>query len=166
MGGSNDLLACSYKLVSLFNLNVWSCRLNYNTVTFLWITFTWFVSELRRSTHFILWLTKKERTWKFSRIWGSRSGDYEEFYVLGYDAVQSVESQLTFRRNIFPSSSGLESKPSKKTFMKQAESNATCTSETSVDFQRTILRYIPEDRTLHKKNLLTPIPERRIESKV
>jgi hypothetical protein len=29
------------------------------------------------------------------------------------------------------------------------QKEATCSSETSVDFQRTIRRYIPEDRTLH-----------------
>jgi hypothetical protein len=36
------------------------------------------------------------------RIWGSHSGGYEEFCLLGY--VLSVESQLTFRRNISPPS--------------------------------------------------------------
>jgi hypothetical protein len=38
--------------------------------------------------------------------------------------------------------------------MKQAASRnllkaETCSSETSVDFRRTTLRYIPEDRTIH-----------------
>jgi hypothetical protein len=28
------------------------------------------------------------------RIWGSHSGYYEELYLLGYNVVQSVESQL------------------------------------------------------------------------
>jgi hypothetical protein len=42
-------------------------------------------------------------------IWGSHSGGFEQFYLLGYNAI---------------------------------------TSETSVDLQRTIGRYIPEDRIL------------------
>jgi hypothetical protein len=39
---------------------------------------------------------------KYSRkhkILGSHSGDYEEFYILGYNAIQSVESQRTHRSN-------------------------------------------------------------------
>jgi hypothetical protein len=32
-----------------------------------------------------------------------------------------------------------------------SEDRATCSSETSVDFQRTTRRYIPEDRTLDKE---------------
>jgi hypothetical protein len=36
------------------------------------------------------------------RIWGSHSGGYEEYYLLGYKAI---ESQSTFRRNISPPSS-------------------------------------------------------------
>jgi hypothetical protein len=39
---------------------------------------------------------------------------FEEYYVLGYNAVQFVESQLTFRRNISPPSSGSKHKPRKK----------------------------------------------------
>jgi hypothetical protein len=35
------------------------------------------------------------------RIWGSHSGGYEEFYLLGYDTMQSVETKPTFRRNTF-----------------------------------------------------------------
>jgi hypothetical protein len=35
-------------------------------------------------------------------IWGSDTGGYEEYYLLGYTAMQSVKSQLTFRRNISP----------------------------------------------------------------
>jgi hypothetical protein len=34
------------------------------------------------------------------RIGGSHSGGYEEYCLLGYNAVQSVECQSTFRRNI------------------------------------------------------------------
>jgi hypothetical protein len=49
-------------------------------------------------------------------IQGSHSGGHEEFYLLGYNAVQSGESQQRFRRNITPPSSGLKSKT--KTRMK------------------------------------------------
>jgi hypothetical protein len=36
------------------------------------------------------------------RIGGSYSGDYEEFRLLEYNTMYSVESQLTFRRNMSP----------------------------------------------------------------
>jgi hypothetical protein len=36
-------------------------------------------------------------------IWGSHSGGYEEFYLLGDNAMQSVESQTTFRSSRKPS---------------------------------------------------------------
>jgi hypothetical protein len=39
---------------------------------------------------------------------------YEEYYLLWYNAVYSVESQPTFRRNISPPSSGSKNKQSKK----------------------------------------------------
>jgi hypothetical protein len=45
---------------------------------------------------------------------GFRSADYEEFYLVIYNAVQSVESQPTFRRKMSPSSSGSNNKPSKE----------------------------------------------------
>jgi hypothetical protein len=39
---------------------------------------------------------------------------YEEFYLLGYNAVYSAEYQPSFQRNISPPSSGLENKQKKK----------------------------------------------------
>jgi hypothetical protein len=39
---------------------------------------------------------------KLCRIWGSHSGGYREFYLLGYNDAQLVESQPTFRSNISP----------------------------------------------------------------
>jgi hypothetical protein len=39
------------------------------------------------------------------RIWGSHSCGYEMSYLLGYCTVQSIEIQLTFRRNMSPPSS-------------------------------------------------------------
>jgi hypothetical protein len=81
----------------------------------------------------------------------------EEYYLLVYNAMQSVESQPTFRRNMIPSS-GSKNKPSEKPASKQVATSAyfstpkmeaICSSETSVDFQRTTRRYIPEDSSLH-----------------
>jgi hypothetical protein len=43
----------------------------------------------------------------FRRIWDSHSGGYEKYYLLGYNAVYSVESKPTFRRKINPPSSGI-----------------------------------------------------------
>jgi hypothetical protein len=48
------------------------------------------------------------------RIWGSHNDGYAEFSFLGYNAVQSVESQSTFRRNMLLPSSGSYNKSSKK----------------------------------------------------
>jgi hypothetical protein len=39
-------------------------------------------------------------------IWATRSSGYEEFCLLGCNAVQSVESQVPFRKTIWPPSSG------------------------------------------------------------
>jgi hypothetical protein len=43
-------------------------------------------------------------------IWSSHSGRYEQYYLLGYNAGYSVESQPTFRTNISPPSSGSNKK--------------------------------------------------------
>lgn len=40
--------------------------------------------------------------------------DYEKYYFLGYDTVQSDRSLLLFQRYILPPASGWKSKPSKK----------------------------------------------------
>jgi hypothetical protein len=64
----------------------------------------------------------------------------EQYYLLGYDAVYSVEFQPTFRSNISTSSSGSKYTPRKI---------PACSSETSVVFQQTTWHYIPEDSILH-----------------
>jgi hypothetical protein len=74
------------------------------------------------------------------------SNRLEELYLLEYNAVYSVESHL-FRRNMSRLSSRSKNRPSKKPAW--SSMLTTCSSETSVDFQRTTRRYIPEDRTLH-----------------
>jgi hypothetical protein len=45
---------------------------------------------------------------------GSHCSEYEEFYLLGHNAVQHGEGQPTFQNDISFSFSGLESKPSNK----------------------------------------------------
>jgi hypothetical protein len=47
-------------------------------------------------------------------IWDSHNSGYEEFHHLGYNAVWSVESQLTFRWNKSPPFSGSKFKPNEK----------------------------------------------------
>jgi hypothetical protein len=56
-----------------------------------------------------------------------RNMPYVEFYLLGYNTLQSTENQLKFCRNMSP----------------------LCSSEMSVDFQWTTRCYIPRDRMLH-----------------
>jgi hypothetical protein len=68
--------------------------------------------------------------------------------------VYSAESQPTFRRYISPQSSH----PKNKSLFLQDYSStlkleATCSSETSVEFQETIWRYIPEERALPASQL-------------
>jgi hypothetical protein len=77
----------------------------------------------------------------------------EELYLLRYEAVWSVESQPTFRRNIsppaelcLPAAFTLVFCPA---YFSTLRMESICYSETSVDFQRTTRRYIPEDSTLH-----------------
>jgi hypothetical protein len=93
-------------------------------------------------------------------IWCSHSGGYEEYYLLGYNAVQSVEIQPTFRRNISPSFLGSKYKPSLlclppafmllsfSAYTSNLKKEVICSSETSIKFQRTTWRNIPEDSAL------------------
>jgi hypothetical protein len=99
-----------------------------------------------------------EKTSPLYRTWGSEGCGYEDFCVLGYIAVQSVESQLTLRRNMSPIYSGSNSKTSKKASLRLPDScfklisclaysstmkiEATCSSEKSIGFKLTTRRYI------------------------
>jgi hypothetical protein len=70
----------------------------------------------------------------------------EEFYLLGYNAVWSIEGQLTFRKKqatCFMLVSCLA-------YSSTLKMEVTCSSETLAGFQWTTQHYIPQDRTLHK----------------
>jgi hypothetical protein len=66
----------------------------------------------------------------YCRIWGSDSGGYDEFYLLGYNAVYSIESQPTFRKNMSPPSSGSKNKQSKKLVWKYVASRNSAPLDT------------------------------------
>jgi hypothetical protein len=86
--------------------------------------------------------------------------------------AKAPQPQPTFLRNISPPSSGSKNKPNKKPARKQVacrallvscsaypstlKMEAICSSETSVDFQRTTRRYIPEDSILSKTSVDSP----------
>jgi hypothetical protein len=88
----------------------------------------------------------------------------EKYYFLWYNAFSSAESQPTFRKIMSAPSSESKNKPSQKVelclppaftlsscsaYSPIVKMEATFSSETSVDIQRTTRRYIPEDRILH-----------------
>jgi hypothetical protein len=50
----------------------------------------------------------------WDRINSVNSLRLDDFYLLGYNASQSTESQLTYQTNMLPPSSALNNKPSKK----------------------------------------------------
>jgi hypothetical protein len=41
-------------------------------------------------------VNKLKQTGRHCRIWGSHNSGYEDLCLLGYNTMQSVESQLTF----------------------------------------------------------------------
>jgi hypothetical protein len=70
--------------------------------------------------------------------------------------MQSIESQLTFQRNVSPPSLGLKNKPafmlvSCSAYSSTLKMEAICSSEMSVAFQQATWHYILEDRTLQQK---------------
>jgi hypothetical protein len=97
--------------------------------------------------------TKSLRTKiKLCRIWGSHSGDYEEYYLLGYSTVEIVGTQPTFLRNMSPPSSGSKNKPSKKLAERRWETELP-------ELARLILRpwrwrrHVPQKRRLSSSRL-------------
>jgi hypothetical protein len=76
-------------------------------------------------------------------IWGSHNCGYEDFCLLGYNAVHFVESKLTFQKNMSPPSSGSKNKPRKQMTSKMVscfayastlKMDATCSSVTQLSF--------------------------------
>jgi hypothetical protein len=98
------------------------------------------------------------------RICSSHRGGYEEYYPLQCNAMQSIESQLIFQRNILLSSSRAKNKlcllpaftpVSHSAYSLTLKMEAICSSKTSVDSQQTTWPYIPKDSTHHThKNAL------------
>jgi hypothetical protein len=126
---------------------IWGGKQNNGAIK-LWYRFICFTSKW-----IVWWVTslacpcfKYSKYWKntvlskfwkhgfLCRIWGSHNGGYEEYYLLGYNAMYSVESQPMFRRDMSPPSWGPKYKQSKKAAWKQVESRAICSFETSVDY--------------------------------
>jgi hypothetical protein len=75
------------------------------------------------------WRERNQGDWFFPHpysimLWGSHSGGYEEFCLLSYNFVWSVDSHLTFRRNTLPLSSVSKNKLNKKSAWKQVASRA------------------------------------------
>jgi hypothetical protein len=63
---------------------------------------------------------------KSCRIFGSPSDDYEEYYLLGYNVMWSIESQPTLRRNISPPSSGLRISQARNQLESRRQADRTC----------------------------------------
>jgi hypothetical protein len=68
---------------------------------------------------------------------GYRNGDYEKFYLLGYETVYSIESQLTFRRNMPLPTLGSKNKPSNKPTWKSLCLRSVSTLVSSPDYYST-----------------------------
>jgi hypothetical protein len=94
-----------------------------------------------------------------SKKWEINFNDYDSISFThgghlsyGIKAMQSAESQSTFRKYIPSPSSTSMKKPSGKQnsfwlfmlYFSISKTEVTCYSETSIDFQRTTRRYIPE----------------------
>jgi hypothetical protein len=58
-------------------------------------------------------------------IWGSIGGDCEELSALGYNTLQSCESQLTFRRNVSPSILKIEESAKQETSRSRSQTFLT-----------------------------------------
>jgi hypothetical protein len=70
----------------------------------------WIIGQKSTFCHFSF-MGKKCPT---CRIWGSHSGGYEKYHLLGCNSAYCVEIQPTFRRNISPLYSWSKNEPSKK----------------------------------------------------
>jgi hypothetical protein len=113
-----------------------SCCLTYSSTLKMEATCsskTWV--HFRRATQ--CYIPEDRNLEQICRIWGSHSGDYEEFYLLGYNAVSSVGSQPTFRMNMSPLSSGSKISQARN----QRESKAL--QYTGIKFSLCIINHAP-----------------------
>jgi hypothetical protein len=98
-------------------------------------------------------------------IWRSHSGGYEQFCLLGYNAVSPLKVNRRFEgtyrlhhqgRRICRARNQSERWQAEVVsclaYSSTLKTEAICSSETSVDFQRTTRRYISEDKTPHEWN--------------
>jgi hypothetical protein len=110
-------------------------------------------------------LPESWRTWHIVRfvIFTLRMFRYEENYLLWCDSVKSGRIPPMFKKDVLLPSSRSKSKRRKKparnrlcfppfslvAYSFALKMETICSSETSVDFYRTIRRYIPEDYSPH-----------------
>jgi hypothetical protein len=140
-----------------FILKKWAARSSETSVNICQITERHTPDDSKLHSHLLENLETYLSTNTVRTILYVNNRVYEVFRILGYNAVSSVESQPTVRKNISPPSSESNNKPIKKLLLPVScflilatlKMEATCSSETLVDFQRTIRRCIPKDRTLH-----------------
>jgi hypothetical protein len=95
------------------------------------------------------WRDAFTNSYQQCRIWGFHSGGYEEYHLLGYDAVQSVELQPTFRRNISPPSS-------------RSKKASTCLLAEIIFWPWRWGRYVPSKRRLQLNRLQGVISQKMI----
>jgi hypothetical protein len=119
----------------------------------LWMTdetYTFFIFTSLIHLHFVVnenrrgvrtaeeWCNFKMAFWAsytlLCKIWGSHSGGYEEYYLLGYNAMLCLPPAFAL--------------VSCSAYFSTLKMEAICSSETPVDFQRTTRHYIPEDSIL------------------
>jgi hypothetical protein len=86
-------------------------------------------------------------------IWYFKSIGYEDFSLMKYNTVQSVESKLMFRKKMLPLSIRMNNKWSKKPAWKNRKTEAICFAETLVEFQQTTPRCTPENKNFQNVEL-------------
>jgi hypothetical protein len=93
-------------------------------------------------------------------IWGSDSGGYEEFYLLWFrwkSADVSGEHAVSILRPFKSPTCYLLSLVCCLVYSSILKMDATCSSEASVEIQRTTRRYIPEDKIKFYFGSISPL---------
>jgi hypothetical protein len=75
---------------------------------FYFLTLPRTLQEICLLTHVMIWIHSIHKVHN-GRIWGSYSGDCEDWWYLGYDVMYFGLNWLTFRRKLLPPSSGSKS---------------------------------------------------------